>query len=116
MSHAAMQPDKAEGPRDSAEHEQHDHPGAMTYVMVALVLTVLTALEVAVFYIPALEVALLPILLTLTTAKFVLVVMFYMHLKMDSKIFTWVFVAPLFLAMFLVVAMIVLFKVIPAYG
>jgi cytochrome c oxidase subunit IV len=87
----------------------------MTYVVVAVVLTVLTALEVAVFYIPALEVALLPILLTLTTGKFVLVVMFYMHLKMDSRIFTGVFVAPLLLAMFLVVALIILFKVLPLY-
>jgi len=113
MTDAAMQHDAASEP---PQHEEHDHPGAMTYVAVALVLTVLTSLEVAVFYIPALAVAIVPILLTLTTAKFVLVVMFYMHLKMDSRIFTGVFVAPLLLAMFLVVALIVLFKVLPAYG
>ncbi len=99
-----------------AEHPEHDHPGPWTYVVVGLVLTVLTALEVAVFYIPALHVALVPILLTLTTGKFGLVVMFYMHLKMDDRIFTAVFVAPLLLAIFLVVALIVLFKVLPAYG
>jgi cytochrome c oxidase subunit 4 len=113
MTDAATQHDPS-GP--ATEHGEHDHPGAMTYVAVALVLTVLTSLEVAVFYIPALSVALVPILLTLTTGKFVLVVMFYMHLKMDSRIFTGVFVAPLLLAMFLVVAMIVLFKVLPAYA
>lgn len=116
MTDTAMQPDRAPEPRDSAEHEVHSHPGAMTYVMVAVVLTVLTALEVAVFYIPALEVAILPILLTLTTGKFVLVVMFYMHLKMDNKLFTWVFVAPLALAMFLVIALVILFRVLPLYA
>lgn len=115
MTGTAMQPDRDHGP-DSAEHEVHDHPGPMTYIMVAVVLTVLTALEVAVFYIPALEVAILPILLTLTTGKFVLVVMFYMHLKMDSKVFTWVFAAPLVLAMFLVIGLVVLFKVLPLYA
>lgn len=114
MTDAATRPDPTPGAHD-ADHDAHDHPGAMTYVMVALVLTVLTALEVAVFYIPALEVAIVPILLTLTTGKFVLVVMFYMHLKMDDRIFTWVFVAPLVLAMFLVVALVVLFNVLPAY-
>ena len=112
MADAAMQPDDR---HDAAEHEEHDHPGPMTYVVIAVVLTVLTALEVAVFYIPALRPAIVPILLTLTTGKFALVVMFYMHLKMDSRIFTWVFVAPLALAMFLVIGLIVLFRVLPAH-
>jgi cytochrome c oxidase subunit 4 len=113
MTEHASQADLA---RDDHDHEEHDHPGAVTYLIVAGVLTVLTALEVAIFYIPALSVAIVPLLLTLTTGKFVLVVMFYMHLKMDSRIFTGVFLAPLALAMFLVVALIVLFKVLPAYA
>lgn len=118
MTDTAMQPDRAPGPRDSAEHEAHSHPGVMTYVAVAVVLTVLTALEVAVSVvdIPAIESAVLPILLTLTAGKFVLVVMFYMHLKMDSRLFTWVFVAPLVLAMFMVIGLVILFKVLPLYA
>ncbi len=101
---------------ETHEHTEHEHPGPMTYVVVAIVLTVLTALEVAIFYIPALQPAIVPLLLTLTTGKFTLVVMFYMHLRMDDRIFTGVFVAPLLLAMFLVVAMIILFRVLPAYA
>jgi caa(3)-type oxidase subunit IV len=116
MTDTAMQPDRAQGPRDSAEHEVHEHPSTRTYWVIAFVLFILTMLEVGVFYIDALEPALLPILMVLTTAKFVLVVMFYMHLKMDSRIFTWVFAAPLFLAMFLVVAMVILFKILPLYA
>ena len=95
--------------------EEHDHPGYMTYVVIAVILTVITALEVAVFYIPALASVLVPILITLSAGKFILVVMFYMHLKTDGKVLTGVFVAPLILAMFLVVSLIVLFKVLPAY-
>lgn len=116
MTDTAMQPDHAHGPEDSAEHELHEHPGVGTYVVIAAVLGILTLMEVGVFYIDALDSLLLPILMVLTTAKFVLVVMFYMHLKMDSRIFTWVFAAPLALAMFLVIAMVVLFKVLPLYA
>jgi cytochrome c oxidase subunit 4 len=96
--------------------ESHEHPGYMTYVIIAVVLTVITALEVAVFYIPALGSVLVPVLLLLSGAKFVLVVMFYMHLKMDSSVFTTVFAAPLALALFLVAALVVLFKVLPLVG
>ncbi|NIT63094.1 MAG: hypothetical protein GWO39_04655, partial [Gammaproteobacteria bacterium] len=52
-------------------------------------------------------------LLVLSGAKFALVVMFYMHLRFDSPIFSGVFVAPLMLAVLVVVALIVLFHVLP---
>jgi cytochrome c oxidase subunit IV len=95
--------------------EAHEHPSNMTYVVVGIALAILTALEVAVIYIPALSPVVIPILLVLTTAKFALVVMFYMHLKMDDRIFTWVFIAPGVLAVFLVIALILLFRVIPQF-
>jgi cytochrome c oxidase subunit IV len=103
-------------PGHGDEHGEHDHPGYMSYVIIALILTVITALEVAIFYIPALAGVIVPLLLALSAGKFVLVVMFYMHLKMDSQIFTGVFVAPMALAIFLIVALIMLFKVIPSIG
>jgi cytochrome c oxidase subunit 4 len=81
--------------------------------MVGVILTVITAAEVAVFYIPALGGVLVPLLLVLSTGKFALVVMFYMHLRFDSPIFSGVFVAPLILAVFVIVALIVLFHVFP---
>ncbi|HEX7117735.1 MAG TPA: cytochrome C oxidase subunit IV family protein [Longimicrobiales bacterium] len=94
-------------------HEEHAHPGAKTYVMIAAILTIITAAEVAVFYVPALEAALAYILVSLSAAKFILVVMFYMHLKFDSKVFSWVFVAPLTLAILMVISLILLFRVLP---
>lgn len=90
-----------------------DHPNWRFYVVIGLILTVITAAEIAVFYIPALRGVLVPILLVLSTGKFTLVVMFYMHLRFDNPIFSGVFVAPLSLAILVVIALIILFHVFP---
>ncbi len=94
------------------------HPTASLYFKVGLVLFVLTALEVGLYEITygghagpsaeAIKPFFVPMLLLLSAAKFALVAMFYMHLKQDSKLFTGVFVFPLIIAAFIVVALIVL--------
>jgi cytochrome c oxidase subunit IV len=101
------------GPESETHHGSH--PTWKFYVLIGLILTIITAAEVAVFYIPALASVLVPVLLTLSTAKFILVVLFYMHLKSDSAIFSRVFFAPLFLAVLVVVALVMIFKVLPTY-
>ena len=95
------------------EHGGHASPGF--YWAIGGVLTVITAVEVAIFYIPALASVLVPVLLVLSAAKFLLVVMFFMHLKFDSPIFSGVFLAGLVLAAFMTVALIILYKVLPNY-
>lgn len=97
-----------------AAHDQ-EHASIKTYVLIGVVLTIITAAEVAVFYIPALDSILAPLLIVMSLGKFLLVVMFYMHLKFDSKLFTTVFVLPLILAVAVVVSLILLFQVLPAY-
>jgi cytochrome c oxidase subunit IV len=73
---------------DSHAHpEVHEHPGPKTYAKIAVVLTLITALEVWVFYLPAMHFALVPVLAVLSGTKFTLVVMFYMHLKFDHPAF-----------------------------
>src|SRR2546430_7173443 len=52
---------------------------------------------------------LVPVLLVLSAAKFALVIMFYMHLKADNKFFTFLFGAPLLLAVGVMVALLFLF-------
>ncbi|HEX7090918.1 MAG TPA: cytochrome C oxidase subunit IV family protein [Longimicrobiales bacterium] len=106
---------ETESAQRQGEPGGHAHPGWKTYALVAAVLTIITAAEVAVFYIPALEAALVPILLTLSASKFMLVAMFYMHLRFDSRIFSGVFLAPLSLAVVVVVGLFLLFKVLPLY-
>ncbi|MEE8267457.1 MAG: cytochrome C oxidase subunit IV family protein [Gemmatimonadales bacterium] len=95
-------------------------PSAVKYIKVAVVLFVLTALEVAAYEVvdegapaalaAAIEPVLVAILLVLSAAKFVLVGAFYMHLKQDSVFFSGLFVFPIALAGVLVAALIALFS------
>ena len=94
---------------DEAAAGEHAHPGAKEYLAIATILTVLTAIEVAVFYIPAMHPMLVPTLLTLSGVKFALVAMFYMHLKFDHRIFSWLFVLPMLLAAAVILALLKLF-------
>src|SRR5881409_4344981 len=103
-----MSEQSGEPPRGAGPHE-HTHPDAETYLRVAAALVVLTVLEVGVFYVPAFRPVLVPTLLVLSALKFSLVVLFYMHLKMDSRFFTFLFGAPLTLAAVVMVALLFLF-------
>ena len=88
---------------------EHAHPGAKEYLAIATVLVVITAIEVAVFYVPQLKPVLVVTLLLLSAVKFGLVAAFYMHLKFDHRIFTWLFVLPMLLATFVILALMYLF-------
>lgn len=68
------------------------------YVRIAAILAAITALEVATYYID-LGGLFLPSLLIMMAVKFYIVVSFFMHLRYESKLFSWVFYAGLFLAM-----------------
>jgi len=96
------------GGHGAAHSADHAHPGPKTYVMIALILCVVTAIEVWVYYIPALLPYIFPILIVLSLFKFVLVVGWFMHLKFDHVSFTWYFAGGLGLAVSIVMALIVL--------
>jgi cytochrome c oxidase subunit 4 len=87
------------------EHE-HQHPGSRTYIIVAIVLSIITALEVSVFYLTFIQPVRVETLLILSFAKFVLVVGFFMHLKMDDPRFRWMFSAGLAVATAVFVALL----------
>jgi cytochrome c oxidase subunit 4 len=97
----------------AAEGEVHEqaHPDWSTYKWVALVLTIITVVEVWVYYIPEFVASRLfvPSLLFMSALKFVIVVMFYMHLKYDAKLFRALFVGPLIVAVITVIALLFLF-------
>jgi cytochrome c oxidase subunit IV len=95
----------------STGQHDHPHPGAKEYLAIAVVLTVITAIEVAVFYVPQMKPVLVPTLLTLSALKFALVAMFYMHLKFDHRLFSWLFVVPMVLAAAVILALMKLFRV-----
>lgn len=89
----------------------HEHPTWSTYWKVATILTVITVAEVWCYYLPAFVATsyFVPTLLIMSAAKFAIVVMFYMHLKYDHKLFRALFTGPLIVALFTIVALMFLF-------
>lgn len=92
-----------------SEHGAQSHATTGTYFRVAAILVMVTLIEVGVFYVPAFQSALVPILLVLSAFKFVLVVMFYMHLKFDNRFYTFLFGGPLLLALGVIVGLLFIF-------
>jgi cytochrome c oxidase subunit 4 len=78
--------------------EHGAHPTDKQYMLVALILAGLTAIEVAISYIKGLGDASAPLLLVLAAVKFFLVVSFFMHLKFDNKLFRRLLVTGIILA------------------
>jgi cytochrome c oxidase subunit 4 len=96
-------------------HDQHSHPvhGTRTYWTIGGILFVVTGLEIAAYYMEdTLGAAAIPIILALSAAKFALVVMFFMHLKYDSKVFTGIFLFPFALATLVIVGLFMLYHVL----
>ena len=85
-----------------------EHASLGTYLKIAAILSVITALEFAVIYIRRLTPVLIPLLLTLSTGKFALVVMYFMHLRYDTKPLSFLFVSSLLLAIGVALAVMTL--------
>ena len=77
-------------------------------MIVAVVLTAVTALEVGVIYVRQLAPIIVPLLLAMSAAKFALVVLFFMHLRYDRRELSVVFSGALLIAGLLVVALMTL--------
>jgi cytochrome c oxidase subunit 4 len=85
------------------------HPDAAEYIKIAVILTVLTSIEVAIWYIDALRPVLVYMLLALSAVKFTLVVGWYMHLKFDPPLFRRGFIFCLVVGLSEVLSFLVLF-------
>ena len=84
------------------EHGEHGM-SKRGYVTIALILAAITALEVSTYYVDF-GPLFLPALLVMMVVKFFMVVSYFMHLKFDNKIFSWMFYTGLFLAVGVYVA------------
>jgi cytochrome c oxidase subunit 4 len=80
--------------------EEHGHPQPRQYVFIAIVLCVLTAIEVGCYYLEGdlNDNLLIAILWVLAAVKFFLVAAWYMHMKMDAPFFRRAFVGGIVLA------------------
>lgn len=95
----------------TAPPRERAHPTPTRYAVIALILAVVTMIEVAIVYQKFMQPVLIPVLLILSTAKFATVAMFYMHLRFDSRLFSVLFVGGLLLAASVMVALLALFRV-----
>jgi len=105
-------PDSAEAHAHAPHGEvEHAHPTWSTYWKVALILFFITVAEVWAYYIPSFVAsrAFVPTLLILSALKFAIVVMFYMHLKYDHRLFRVLFTGPLMVAALTLLGLMFLF-------
>ena len=91
--------------------EMHEHPTWKEYKWVALILTLITVVEVWVYYIPSFVASkvFVPALLIMSAVKFAIVVLFYMHLKYDARLFRALFTGPLIIAVVTLISLMFLF-------
>jgi len=70
------------------------HPSPREYIRIAMILAVITAAEVAIYYIDWIREngLLIPLLFLFSLVKFALVVLWFMHLKFDSRTYARFFV------------------------
>ncbi len=88
------------------------HPSPREYVRIAVVLAVVTAAEVAVYYLDWVHEhgLLIPLLFLFALVKFSLVVLWYMHLRFDSRTYARFFVMGLAGALTLYMAVLLMFR------
>ena len=82
---------------DSRTGGEHHGATDKQYIVIALILGLITAGEVSISYIDVGPIF-LPALLLMMAAKFIIVVSFFMHLKFDHKLFSFLFYTGLILA------------------
>ncbi len=97
-----------------SEQPHSDHPGDWQYIKVAIFLAVLTALEVFTYFesVHQLNDAVLyAVLVVLMVLKFAYVVLWFMHLKFDSRTLRRVFFFALGLAVVVYMSMLTSFQI-----
>ena len=96
----------------AADQQAHteDHPTPRTYVNVAILLSIITIIEVAIVIVEVPSVILISSLLALSAIKFAFVVGWFMHLRFDARLYQALFLGGLFLAIAVLLALVALFE------
>ncbi len=110
MSSETTHPDP--GHVEESDHEATHHPGPAQYVRIAVYLAIATALEVALYYLPQIpDGVVIALLIFFMIVKFVLVVLWFMHLRFDSRLLSRFFLAGIILATSVYVVVLLSFGV-----
>ena len=81
----------AEAADGHLEPGAHAHPSAAEYLKIGAILVVVTSIEVALYYVGMSETVLVVTMMPLSWLKFILVVLWFMHLRFDNRLFSWFF-------------------------
>jgi cytochrome c oxidase subunit 4 len=76
------------------------------YLLIFIVLAVFTGIETLVSYVQQ-EAIKFPTLVVLSVAKVLLVLLYFMHLKFDSKVFSYLFIAGCILSVPLILVIVI---------
>lgn len=92
-----------------AAHTGHSQSKFHTFVQIAMVLSVITGIEIVIVYLPIGKWLVVSSLVVLSSVKFLLVIFYFMHLKWDKVFCTILFFIGLVLALGTVAALLALF-------
>ena len=103
---------------EHAEHAEHGHahdephiPSDLYFIKTALVLAFVTALETSTYWWPeSMHSFATPSLLIMMTIKFFMILLIFMHLKWDSKLFSAMFYIGLGLAVSVYIVALLTFQ------
>jgi len=84
------------------------------YLGIFILLAVLTLIETLASYLQQAAIK-LPVLIALSLVKAILVLLYFMHLKFDSRIFSYLFIAGCVLSIPLMLVMMFVMPVIASY-
>ena len=99
---------QAEHVAHSEELDHHDHPSPKKYVFIAFILAIVTAVEVAIYYFDLSESVLVGGLLFFAVIKFVIVGLYFMHLKFDNALFRRLFLTGIITALLVFTVVLVI--------
>src|SRR3954470_3121644 len=105
--------DEAHGAQVEGHGPEFAHgPSDKQYVIVALVLSVLTGIEVFTYFKSVLDFGriLMPMLIILMCIKFYLIAAYFMHLRYDKAVLRRFFLTGIFLAIFVYMIALLTFK------
>ena len=91
--------------RPEAEGGEHGaHPTEAFYIKIAIILAIVTGIEVGLYYTKFNQTATNTFLIVLAGIKFIMVAGYFMHLKFDNRILRRLFITGFVLAVFCYVA------------
>lgn len=99
-------------PTATAHGSEHTarHPSPKEYIRIALILGAITAAEVGIYYMNISRGLLIPALFFFAIVKFALVVLWFMHLRFDSRMYSRFFLMGLAGTVTLFMIVLIIFK------